>query len=332
MDLSTSYLSFKLAHPLVPGASPLSADLSMVRRLEDAGAPMIVLHSLFQEQIEREQVALFRALEYADDSYAEALSHLPRPVDFHLGPDEYLNHIARVKAAVAVPVVASLNGRTHGGWVDFAKLMQTAGADALELNLYDPVLRCDMDSATVERSEALIVRDVCRSVSIPVAVKLSPFYTSFAHFAHTLEAAGAKGLVLFNRFYQPDIDVNGLALNAKLRLSTSEELLPRLRWAAALYGRGSADLAVTGGVHTAVDAVKAVMAGAAVVQLASALLSHGPGYLATLQADLARWLEQHEYESLRQARGSMSFSRTPDADVLERVNYMKVLLSWSGDQ
>jgi dihydroorotate dehydrogenase (fumarate) len=329
MDLSTTYLSFKLAHPFVPAASPMSADLAMVRKLEDNGAPMIVMHSIFQEQLDREQVALHQGLEQADNSYAEALSYLPRPDSFRIGPEEYLEYLAKMKAAVKIPVVASLNGRTRGGWVSFARQLEVAGASALELNIYDPALSADRDAASIENSSVDVVREVCKAVSIPVAVKLSPFYTSLIHFVSRLVGAGAKGVVLFNRFYQPDIDVENLEALPTLKLSTSDELLPRLRYTAALYGKVKADLSVTGGVHTAIDGLKAVMAGAASVQLASALLMHGPQYLKTLRSDLARWLETHEYESLRQARGSMSLSNTPNPSAFERGNYMKVLQTWS---
>jgi len=329
MDISTTYLSFKLSSPFVPGASPLTADVGTVRRLEDAGAPMIIMPSIFQEQLDREQVAIHRGLELADNSNAESLTYLPRPDQFRIGPEEYIETLARIKAAVAIPVVASLNGRTAGGWDDFARQLESAGASALELNIYDPLLAKDQDSATVEKACVEVVRMVCKTVSIPVAVKLSPFYTSFRHLADRLDAAGAKGLVLFNRFYQPDIDVENLEAIPTLRLSTSDELLLRLRWTAALYGNVKADLAVTGGVHTAIDGLKSVMTGASAVQLASALLAHGPQYLKTLRKDLARWLERHEYTSLAQAKGSMSLQNTPNPSVFERGNYMKVLQTWS---
>jgi dihydroorotate dehydrogenase (fumarate) len=331
MDLSTSFLSFKLENPLIPGASPLTCDLAMVKRLEDAGAPMIVMPSIFQEQLDREQVALNKGLEQADNSYAESLTYLPRPDDFRLGPEEYLEQLSRIKAAVKVPVVASLNGRTRGAWVSFARLLHTAGADALELNLYDPLPSMEMDAATAEKHAIEIVRDVCQSVSIPVAVKLSPFYSSFLNFAHQLDVAGARGLVLFNRFYQPDIDVEKLEAISTLQLSTSDELLPRLRSTAALYGHCSTDLAITGGVHTALDVLKSVMVGASAVQMVSALLQHGPKHLESLRAHLSRWLELHDYDSLRQARGSMSLVNTPNPGAFERGNYAKILQTWSAD-
>ena len=329
MDLSTNYLSFELSSPMIPGACPLTGDLSAVRRLEDAGAPMIIMPSVFQEQLEREQVAFHQNLESGDDSYAESLSYLPRPEDFRLGPDEYLEQLARIKAAVRVPVAASLNGRTRGGWMDFARLLHTAGADALELNVYDTLIDPDRDAASVESEAIAMVGEVCRAVAIPVAVKLAPFYTNIQHFAMQLEKAGAKGLVLFNRFYQPDIDVENLEVTRSLELSTSAELLPRLRATAALYEHCSADLAITGGVHTAIDVLKAVMVGASSVQMVSALLQLGPRYLTTLRDELARWLELHDYESLSQARGSMSLSRTPDPSAFERGNYARILQSWT---
>jgi dihydroorotate dehydrogenase (fumarate) len=331
MDLSTKYLGFSLPHPIVPGASPITADLSAVRKLEDAGAPMIVMHSIFQEQLDREQVDLNRGLEQADESYAESLTYLPRPEQFRLGPDEYLSQLSKIKAAVKVPVVASLNGRTKGGWVGYAKLLQQAGADAIELNIYDPVLSMEKDSSSVEVAAAEVVRAVRSVVTIPVAVKLSAFYTSFVHFAHRIDMAGAQGLVLFNRFYQPDIDIEKLEAVPSLRLSTSDELLPRLRHAAALYGRCASDIAITGGVHTAEDVLKAVMAGASAVQMVSALLVNGPRYLKTVRENVAKWLEDHEYDSLAQSRGSMSLLHTPNPAAFERGNYMKVLQTWSAD-
>jgi dihydroorotate dehydrogenase (fumarate) len=329
MNISTTYLSFKLDNPFIPAASPLTTDLATVRRLEDAGAPMIVMHSIFQEQLDREQVALHQGLEQADNSSAEARSYLPRPEQFRIGPEEYIEELARIKAAVRIPVVASLNGRTRGGWVSFARQMEVAGASALELNIYDPVLCVDREAATIEKEAEEVVREVCKTVSIPVAVKISPFYTNTVHFSRRLVAAGAKGLVLFNRFYQPDIDVENLEAMATLKFSTSDALLLRLRYTAALYGQTKADIAVTGGVHTAIDGLKAVMAGASAVQLASALLTHGPGHLKALRQGLAQWLESHEYESLQQAKGSMSLQNTPNPSAFERGNYMKVLQTWS---
>jgi dihydroorotate dehydrogenase (fumarate) len=330
MDLSTTYLGLPLPHPLMPGASPMVDDLDMVKRLEDAGAAAIVMHSLFEEQISMEQGSIHQ-MELHEESFAEALSYFPRSDEYVLGPDQYLRQIQRIKAAVAVPVVASLNGVTPAGWLEYARLIQQAGADALELNVYylatDP-----QDTATnVERRLLDIVRTVKDAVTIPVAVKLSPFFSAVAHLTHELDALGIAGLVIFNRFYQPDIDVDALEVVPRLQLSDSSELLLRLRWLAILSGRVRASLAVTGGVHSALDAIKAVMAGAHAVQLVSALLQRGPEYLRTLHEQIVAWMEEHEYESLRQMQGSMSLQRCPDPAAFERANYMRVLQSWRGE-
>jgi dihydroorotate dehydrogenase (fumarate) len=329
MDLATTYMGFELAHPLIPGASPLVDDLDTVRRLEDAGAPMLVMHSLFEEQIISEQIAVTRALEMGDESYGEALTYLPRPAAFALGPDEYLDHIQRIKAAVSVPIIGSLNGTTESGWLQYARLIEQAGADGLELNLYDVCASLEETGDTVERRQLHIVRTVKDAVGIPVAVKLSPFYSSIAHFAGQLDAAGAEALILFNRFYEPDIDVEQLDVLPSTVLSNPAELRLRLRWIGILAGRISASLAITGGVHTAVEAVKAIMVGAHAVQMVSALLQHGPAYLKTVQDDLARWLEEHEYDALRQMQGSMSMLRSGSPMAYERGNYIKILQSWS---
>lgn len=329
MNLRTTYLGFDLPHPLIPGASPLVDDLDTVRRLEDAGAPMIVMHSLFEEQILAEQLSLGRAMEHGDESYAEALTYLPRPADFRLGPHEYLDHLRRVKAAVGVPVVGSLNGTTEGGWLEYARHIQAAGADALELNIYDVATDLDEPGGAIEARALRVVRSVREAVSIPLAVKLSPFYTSVPHFVRALDDLGADGVVLFNRFYQPDIDVEQLEV-IRVNLSSPAELPLRLRWLAVLWGRVRASLAVTGGVHSAVDAIKAVMAGASGVQMVSALLHHGPEHLARVHADMAEWLEAHDYDSLLQAQGSMSLERCDDPHAYERANYMRILQSWRG--
>ena len=330
MDLSTTYLGFPLPHPFVPGASPLTDDLDTARRLEDAGAAALVLRSLFEEQIALEQVAVSHYLDAPSESFAEALSYLPDPDTFVLGPDEYLEHLHKLKAAVSVPVIASLNGATDGGWLGYARLMQEAGADALELNVYTLASDFDETGETTELRTLHMLELVKRSIGIPVAVKLGPFYTSFAAFARRLAESGADGLVLFNRFYQPDIDVETLEVAPLLRLSDSSELLLRLRWLAVLSGRIDASLAVTGGVHTAVDAVKAVMAGADAVQVVSTLLRHGPEHLANLRRELALWLEEHEYDSLAQMKGSMNLLRCPNPAAHGRANYMTILQGWRG--
>jgi dihydroorotate dehydrogenase (fumarate) len=328
MDLSTDYLGFHLPHPLMPGASPLVDDLDMVRRLEDAGAAAIVMHSLFEEQIVGEQMAAHLYIDSSTESHAEALSYFPNPDLFALATDEYLEQIERIKSAVSVPVIASLNGTTPRAWVEYARLIQQAGADALEINTYylatDPL----ESGEDVERRTLDVVDAVRQAVEIPVAVKLSPFFSSLANLARRIDDLGAGGLVLFNRFYQPDIDVEALDVVPSLQLSTSADLLLRLRWLAVLFGRVRASLAVTGGVHTGLDAVKAVMAGAHAVQLVSALLRRGPEYLHTVRQDLERWMEDHDYESLRQMQGSMSLERCPDPAAFERTNYMRVLQSW----
>jgi dihydroorotate dehydrogenase (fumarate) len=329
MDLSTTYMGFELPHPLIPGAGPLVDDVDTVRRLEDAGAPMIVMRSLFEEQIVREEVAITRSIMTPQESYAEALTYFPEPKDFSLGPEEYLEHLCRVKAVVSVPVIGSLNGTTEGGWLEYARLIEQAGADGLELNLYELGGDPSEPGEKVELRGLQVVRAVRESVAIPVAVKLSPFYSSLAHFARRLDELNVDALVLFNRFYQPDIDVESLDVLRTVSLSSPGELLLRLRWLAILSGKVRAALAVTGGVHTALDAVKAVMTGASAVQMVSALLQRGPDYLRQVRDGLARWLEEHEYESLAQMRGSMSLERCPDPRAYERANYMKILQSWS---
>jgi len=328
MDLSTSYLGFTLPHPFMPGASPMVDDLDTVRRLEDAGAAAIVMHSLFEEQITLEQLGTIHHMDAHAESFAEALSYFPQPDAYALGPDAYLDQVRRIKAAVNVPVIASLNGTTPAGWLKYARLMQEAGADALELNVYYVATGVGEAAASVEGRLLEIVGTVKRDVRIPVAVKLSPFFSAFAHMAHELDGIGADGLIIFNRFYQPDIDVDELAVVPSLRLSDSSELLLRLRWLAILSGRLRASLAVTGGVHTALDAIKAVMSGAHAVQMVSALLERGPAYLEHIRGEMVAWMEEHEYESLAQMRGSMSLERCPDPAAFERANYMRVLQSY----
>jgi dihydroorotate dehydrogenase (fumarate) len=327
MDLSTKYLGLDLANPLMPGASPLVDDLGMVRRLEDAGASAIVMHSLFEEQIQSEEREA-RLLESHGESHAEAVSYMPDAGIFPLGPDEYLEQVQRIRGAVAVPVIASLNGTTPSSWVEYARLIEQAGAHALELNVYELATDPLEEGEEVERRALETAEAVKGSVSIPVAVKLSPFFSSFSNLAARLDEAGADGLVIFNRFYQPDIDMEALDVLPTVRLSDSGELLLRLRWLAILSGRVRASLAVTGGVHTAADAIKAVMAGAHAVQMVSALLKRGPEHLRRVREEMAQWMEEHGYESLSQMRGSMSLVRSGNPAALERANYMRVLQSW----
>jgi dihydroorotate dehydrogenase (fumarate) len=328
MNLSTKYLGMILPHPLVAGASPLADEIDGVKLLEDAGASAIVLRSLFEEQITREQLSEHNNLDSHTDSNPEAGSYFPSPHAFALGPVQYLEHVRRAKEAVRIPIIASLNGTTPGGWIKYARLMQQAGADALELNLYRIATDPAMSSAEIERQAIETVREVKKAVSIPVAVKLSPFYTALAHLAQELDKAGADGLVLFNRFYQPDIDPEELTATRTLHLSDSSELRLRLHWMAILSGRVRSSLAVTGGVHTAIDVVKATMAGAHVTQVVSALLTEGPGHLRTLQDDLVEWMQEHEWESLADMRGNLNLFKVPDPDAYERGNYMLMLQGW----
>jgi len=305
-------------------------NLDTVKRLEDAGASAIVMHSLFEEQILQEQLATIHHMEVHAEGFAEATTYFPRRSDFAMGPEQYLSQVSRIKRAIRIPVIASLNGTTVGGWVDYARRMQEAGADALELNVYYLATDLAETSEAVERRTLDILQAIRQTVSIPIAVKLSPFFSSLAHFASALVRAGADGLVLFNRFYQPEIDTENLEVVPRLELSHSSELLLRLRWLAVLRDRVDVSLAVTGGVHTAVDAVKAIMTGADAVQIVSALLRNGPDYLRAVRHDFETWLADHEYASLAQMRGSMSSSRVPDPGAFERANYIRVLQGWRG--
>ncbi|MCC5829619.1 MAG: dihydroorotate dehydrogenase-like protein [Phycisphaeraceae bacterium] len=329
MDLSTRYLGFELRHPLIPGASPMGDSLDTVKALEDAGAPMIILRSLFEEQIKGEEMATYRSLEEPANSFAEASDYLPRstPGLFKLGPDEYLDQIEKVRRAVAIPLVGSLNGVTLGGWLEYARLIEQAGADALELNLYQLATDPGLSGDQIEEQALAVIAEVRKKTTLPLSVKLSPFYSALANFAQRAADAGADALVLFNRLYQPDIDLENLEM-IRINLSSSDELNLRLRWVAILFGRVKTNLSVSGGVHLPTDAVKAVMAGADSVQMVSALLRRGPGYLAEMVDGLERWLEEKEYDSLGQMRGSMSLLRCPDPSAYERANYSRMLQSW----
>ena len=328
MDLTTTYLGLKLKSPLMPGASPLVDDMDIVRRLEDAGASAIVMHSLFEEQVVGEQLASIYAMEMFADSYAEALSYFPAHEEFALSPDQYLEQIRRIKQAVAIPVIGSLNGTTAGGWLRYASLIEEAGADALELNVYHVPTDASETGRSVESRVIEVLGSVKGSVGIPVTVKLSPYYSSLPNFAAELDFAGADGMVLFNRFYQPDIDPVELEAKPSLNLSDSSELLLRLRWLAVLSPKFSGSIACSGGVHTAVDAVKAIMAGADAVQLVSSLLRNGPEFLGVLQREMVQWMEENEYTSVRRMHGCMSHRRSPDPSAFERANYMRVLQSY----
>ncbi|OQA37868.1 MAG: NAD-dependent dihydropyrimidine dehydrogenase subunit PreA [Acidobacteria bacterium ADurb.Bin340] len=328
MDLAVSYLGLDLPHPVMAGASPLTWDLDQVRRMEDAGASAIVMQSLFEEQITREAQGTLADLESHADSSAEALSYFPSADELKLGPDNYLEHIRRMKEAVKVPVIASLNGATPMGWIDYARKIQQAGADALELNVYYLPTNPMETGEMVERRTLEIVRMVKNTVTIPVAVKLSPYFSSMAHFAKVVEGAGADALVLFNRFYQPDLDLENLDVVPSLELSGPSTLRLRVRWLAILFSHVKVPMVASGGVHSSEDALKAVMAGATAVQMTSALLKHGPGALTTVRDGMAQWLQDHEYDSLAQARGSLSLMRCPSPGAFERANYMRVLQGW----
>jgi dihydroorotate dehydrogenase (fumarate) len=327
MDLKTQYLGLTLDNPFMPGASPLVDDLDVVLRLEDAGASAIVMHSLFEEQIAAERHG-FHEMGRFSDAFPEAQSYIPAAHEYALGPDRYAAHLARIKRRVGVPVIASLNGITAEGWLDHARVLQQAGADALELNFYYVATELSEAAPAAERRVIDIVAVLKESLHIPIAVKLSPFWSSLPNLAWQLDRLGADGLIVFNRFYQPDIDPEALDVTPRLQLSDSSELLLRLRWVAILFGRLRGSLALSGGVHEPIDAVKAVMAGADVVQIVSALLRHGPERLASIRQEFERWGDEHGYTSIAQMRGSMSHARCPDPNAFERGNYIRILQSW----
>jgi dihydroorotate dehydrogenase (fumarate) len=324
MNFTTKYLGLQLPNPLIVGAGPLTDHADTVRELEDNGAAALVLRSLFEEEVTGEQMAAFFSSETHGESFAEAGSYAPEP-ELAFGPDEYLEHLRRIKSAVRIPVIASLNGTTAGGWTSIARMLEQAGADAVELNLYHAASDPTMSSAEVERQMIRIVRDVKSGLRIPVAVKLSPLFTAFAHFAMQLDAEGADGLVLFNRFHKVDIDVVELEVVRRMPLSDSSDLDLRLRGVAALAGRVKASLAVTGGVHTAHDVIKATMTGAHVTQMVSALLRNGAHHLRTVRRDLEAWMQENEWGSLEEMRGNMSFGRVPDPAAYERANFRMML-------
>jgi dihydroorotate dehydrogenase (fumarate) len=327
-DLSTTYLGLQLTSPLVASASPLSKRVETVQRLEEAGIAAVVMHSLFEEQIIRESHALDHYLSHGAESFAEALTYLPDVGTYSIGPELYLERIYRLKRAVHVPVIGSLNGVSSGGWIDYARMIEEAGADALELNIYYLPVEFDISSAALEDSFVELVRDIRKTINIPIAVKLSPYFTALPHFAQRLVQAGASGLVLFNRFYQPDIDLEDLEVIPNLTLSNSNELRLPLRWTALLSGRVDADFAITGGVHTAEDVLKTMMVGANVAMMASALLMYGPLHAMEVLKSVQFWMERHEYESLEQMRGSMRQEAVAEPGAFERANYMKVLGSY----
>lgn len=328
IDLKTNYLGMELKNPLVPSAGPLSRDLSNLKQMEDAGASAIVFYSIFEEQLEHESLELFHHTTQHSESYAEATSYFPETVEFQTGPEEYLNQINRAKEALEIPVIGSLNGKSVGGWVEYAKKIEQAGADALELNIYRLSADINITGAEVEQSYIDIVKAVTSEVKIPVAVKLGPFFSSLPHLATQLNDAGAKGLVLFNRFYQPDIDLENLEVVPNVLLSTPMAMRLPLRWIALLYGRVPVDLAATSGIYTEKDVLKMLMAGANVTMMLSSLLKFGIRHINDVLTKLKFWMEVNEYESVEQMRGSMSYINSPDPSQFERANYMKVLQSY----
>lgn len=328
MNLSTNYLGLKLKNPLMPGASPLVDNLDNVRRLQDAGASAIVMHSLFAEQIDGNQIAVDKHIARWQDNFAEATNFFPNVDEYELGPQEYLDQIAKIKAATQLPVIASLNGTHVGSWIEYASQIEKAGADALELNTYFLATLANVSAATMEQRVIAIVSAVRKAVKIPVAVKLSPYYTSVAHLASRIEAEGANGVVMFNRFFQPEIDVENLEVHPKLDLSTSEDLRLRLRWLGLLRDQVKFSLAASGGVHTADDVARALLAGADAVQVTAELLTRGPGRLAELLKGLEEFMARHEYESVSQMIGALSLRNCPDPEAYERGNYLRTLQLW----
>jgi dihydroorotate dehydrogenase (fumarate) len=329
MDLTTTYLGLKLRSPLVVGAAaPLTEEIDNLKRMEDAGAAAVVLHSLFEEQLRQEQFELHHHLEYGTESFAEALTYFPEPEIFHVGPEEYLNHIRKAKEIVNIPIIASLNGSTLGGWTEYARQIEQAGADALELNIYYVPTDMDLTGAQVEQNYLDILHAVKAAVNIPVAIKLSPYFSNMANMAKQLTEAGADGLVLFNRFYQPDIDIEALEVQPNVLLSTPQSMRLPMRWIAILYGRISVDLAATSGIHKANDVLKMLMAGANMTMLVSALLRHGIEHIETVEREMRHWMEEHEYESVKQMQGSMSQINCPDETAFERAQYMKAVQTY----
>ncbi|ACK64294.1 dihydroorotate dehydrogenase [Rippkaea orientalis PCC 8801] len=330
MDLTTTYLGLTLKSPLVVGScAPLTEDIDNLKRMEDAGAAAVVLHSFFEEQLRQERLELHHHLTYGTESFAEALTYFPEPEIFHIGSQEYLNHIRQAKEMVDIPIIGSLNGSTLGGWLDYAQQIQQAGADALELNIYYVPTDLDIPGGEVEQNYLDILKNVKAALNIPVAIKISPYFSNMANMAKRLAEAGADGIVLFNRFYQPDIDLENLEVYPNVLLSTPQALRLPMRWIAILYGRIEADLAATSGIHHTTDVLKMVMVGAKITQVVSALLRHGIGYLSTLEQGMIRWMEDNEYESIKQMQGSLSQLHCPDPTAFERAQYMKALQTYA---
>jgi len=327
IDLTTYYMGMKLRTPLVVSASPLSQEIGSIRRLEEVGASAVVLYSLFEEQLRQESVELDYHLNAGTESFAESLTFFPQASEYRLGPEGYLEHIRKARQAVGIPIIASLNGATAGGWAEYAKEIEQAGADALECNIYSIPTDPDVSSAEIEQTYIEIVKSVKKSVSIPVAVKISPYFSNLANMAKRLDQAGANALVLFNRFYQPDIDLEELEIRPNVLLSTPQALRLPLTWIGILYGRVQASLAGTSGVHDAPDVIKLLMAGANVTMMCSALLRNGIDHLRYVEDGVVEWMQKHEYESVQQMQGSMSQLRCPDPGAFERAQYMRAVKS-----
>lgn len=333
MDITTNYLGLQLRSPLVVGAAaPLTEDLDNIKRMEDAGAAAVILHSLFEEQLREERFELHHHLEYGTESFAEALSYFPEPEIFHVDASEYLKHISQAKKMVNIPIIASLNGSTIGGWTHYAKELEAAGADALELNIYSIPTNMEMTGEQIEQNYISILQAVKSEVNIPVAIKLSPFFSNMANMSKKLVEAGANGLVLFNRFYQPDINIEELEVVTNVLLSTPQAMRLPMRWIAILYGRLEVDFAATSGVQKGQDAIKMIMAGANVTQVVGALLRHGINHIKVIETEMIKWMEEHEYESIAQMRGSMSQINCPNESAFERAQYMKAIQSYKPAQ
>jgi len=328
MNLTTNYLGLELKNPIVPSAGPLSHEISNIKAMEDAGAAAVVLYSLFEEEIEHESLELYHHTTAHQESFAEALDYFPEPYEFKVGPEKYLEHIRKAKEAVDIPIIASLNGKSVGGWIDYAKKIEQARADALELNIYFLASNAKVPGSEIEREYLNIVKAVKMNVNIPIAVKMHPFFSSVSWMAEQLSNVGADGLVLFNRFYQPDINLETLEVEPNVLLSTPMAMRLPLRWIAMLYGKVNADLAATSGIYTEADVIKMIMAGAKVTHMLSCLLKFGIGHIKEVLNQMVYWMEVNEYESLEQMRGSMSYKNVANPSQFERVNYMKVLNSY----
>ncbi len=328
MDLTTTYMGLQLKNPVVPSSSPLSREIDTVKRMEDAGASAVVLWSLFEEQLQFESQELSHFLDYGTESFGEALSYFPEAEDYNVGPDGYLEHIQKLKQSVEIPIIGSLNGVSTGGWIDYAKKLEEAGCDGLELNVYYIPTKTDLAGASVEDIYLDVLKSVKTAVKVPVAMKLSPYFTSMANMANQLSDAGADALVLFNRFYQPDIDIDTLEVKPNLLLSTPQEMRLPLRWIALLYGRVAIDMAATTGIHTAQDVIKSMMSGAKIAMMCSALLRYGVDHIGKVLEEMKLWMEEHEYDSIKLMQGSMSQKACPEPAAFERANYMKTLQSY----